>query len=86
MTDSELVSRVATSTGLSRREAARVVADVVAYFDEPVETFVRRRHENLQTEGLKNPQIFQQIAAELHRRVVAAPLFTERQLRRIVYG
>ena len=35
---------------------------------------------------MKNPQIFGQIAAELDRRVVAAPPLSERQLRRIVYG
>jgi hypothetical protein len=84
--ESNLVSRVSASTGLSEGEAARVVADVVAYFAETVEEFVRRRHDSLQTYGMKNPEIFRQIAAELDRRVVAAPRFTERQLRRIVYG
>jgi hypothetical protein len=86
MPETDLVSRVSASTGLSHGEAARVVADVVAYFAEPVEEFVRRRHQHLQTYGMKNPQIFSQIAAELDRRVVAAPPLSERQLRRIVYG
>jgi hypothetical protein len=86
MSETELVSRVSASTGLSHGEAARVVADVVAYFAEPVEEYVRRRHQHLQDSGMKNPQIFGQIAAELDRRVVAAPPLSERQLRRIVYG
>ncbi len=86
MPESDLVRRVAASTGLSAPEAARVVADVVAFFDEPVEEFVRRRHEHLQSHGQKNAQIFAQIAAELPRRVVAAPALSQRQLRRIVYG
>ena len=86
MPETDLVSRVSASTGLSPGEAARVVADVVAYFAEPVEEFVRRRHQHLQAYGMKNPQIFGQIAAELDRRVVAAPPLSERQLRRIVYG
>ena len=85
-TESDLVSRVSASTGLSPSEAARVVADVVAWFDEPVEDFVRRRHQHLQTYGMKNPEIFDQITAELARRVVAPPPLSERQLRRIVYG
>ncbi len=86
MPESDLVSRVAASTGLSPAEASRVIADVVAYFSEPAETFVRRRHEDLQADGLRNPEIFVQIGRELSQRVVAAPSLSERQLRRIVYG
>ena len=84
--ETDLVSRVAQSTGLTQGEAARVVADVVAYFAEPTEQFVRRRHERLQTDGLHNREIFALIRAELDRRVVAPPPLSERQLRRIVYG
>jgi exonuclease VII large subunit len=84
--DQSLVDRVAASTGLTPGEAARVVEDVVAYYAEPVEEFVRRRHQHLKTYGARNPEIFTQIADELAARVVAAPELTERQLRRIVYG
>ena len=84
--DPELVARIATSTGLSLAEAARVVEDVVAFHAEPVEDYVRRRHAQLKTYGAKNPEIFARIADELADRVVAAPELTERQLRRLVYG
>jgi hypothetical protein len=84
--DVELVSRVAASTGLSAGEAARVVADVLAWYREPVEDFVRRRHAHYQTYGRRNSEIFALIAAELAGRVVAAPDLSERQLRRIIYG
>ncbi len=84
--EAEVVQRVAASTGLSHAEASRVVADVVSYFAEPAENFVRRRHADLKTYGMKNPEIFARIGAELHQRVVAAPPLTDRQLRRIVYG
>ena len=86
MPESDLVSRVAASTGLSPAEASRVIADVVAYFSETAEAFVRRRHGDLQGDGLRNPEIFAQISSELDQRVVAAPSLSERQLRRIVYG
>lgn len=82
----DIVSRVAQSTGLSPSEAGRVVSDVVAYFSEQTEDYVRRRHAQLQANGLKNPEIFERIGAELGRRVVAPPELSERQLRRIVYG
>jgi DNA-directed RNA polymerase subunit F len=84
--DSELVERIAESTGLTRAEAARVIEDVVAFHAEPVEKLVRRRHAHLKTYGARNPEIFARIAEELAARVVAAPPLTERQLRRIVYG
>jgi len=84
--DSELVERIASSTGLSRADSARVIEDVVAFHAEPVEEFVRRRHAHLKTYGAKNAEIFARIAEELAARVVAAPPLTERQLRRIVYG
>lgn len=86
MPDADLVSRIAASTGLRPSEAARVIDDVVAYYAEPHEDYVRRRHDELQTYGLKNPAIFAQISTELARRVVAAPELSLRQLRRIVYG
>jgi hypothetical protein len=84
--DRTLVERVVTSTGLTTGEAARLVEDVVAYYAETVDDYVRRRHRELQTYGTKNPEIFARIAAELADRVVAAPDLSERQLRRIVYG
>ena len=84
--DPDLVDRIATSTGLSASEAARVVEDVIAFHAESVEAYVRRRHAELKTYGTKNPEIFARIAEELAARVVAAPQLTERQLRRLVYG
>jgi hypothetical protein len=84
--DADLISRVAASTGLSAGEAARVIADVVGWYREPVEDYVRRRHAHLKMFGSKNDEIFARIAAELADRVVAAPDLSERQLRRIVYG
>lgn len=84
--DAELVSQVSASTGLSPGEAARVVADIVGWYREPVEEYVRRRHSYLRTYGRRNSEIFALIAAELDSRLVAAPELSERQLRRIVYG
>jgi polyhydroxyalkanoate synthesis regulator phasin len=83
--ESALVDHLVAGTGLTPAEAQRVVEDVIAYYAEPVEDYVRRRHADLQTYGARNAEIFSTIAAELDDRVVAAPRLTERQLRRIVY-
>jgi len=84
--DTDLIDRVAASSGLSPGEAARVVADVVAWYRDPVEEFVRRRHAHYKLYGKRNEEIFGLIARELSGRLVAAPALSERQLRRIVYG
>ena len=84
--DPDLVENVVASTGLAPEVARRVIGDVVAYHAEPVADYVRRRHAHLKTFGVRNPEIFARIRAELGHRVVAAPDLTERQLRRLVYG
>ncbi len=82
----ELVDHLAHTTALDPAAARRVVEEVVAFCGEPAEAFVRRRHRELQSEGLANRQIFELVARELDARPVAAPQLTERQIRRIVYG
>lgn len=84
--DPALVRHIAATTGLATAEAVRVVEDVLAFHDESVEDFVRRRHARLKTHGVKNPEAFARIAEELAGRPVAAPRLSERQLRRIIYG
>jgi hypothetical protein len=84
--DLTLVDHLVATTELTAAEAARVVEDVLAFHHEPVEDYVRRRHAELKTQGVRNPEIFARLGQELAQRVVAAPGLSERQLRRIVYG
>lgn len=82
----ELVTHLVRTTPLSQSEAQRVVAEVLGYFDEPVEQFVRRRHRELHGRGLRNEQIYPLISAELSGRRVVPPQLSTRQLRRLIYG
>jgi hypothetical protein len=82
----ELIRHVVASTGLAPETAVRLVADVLAYFGETTEEFVRRRHLELHRRGHANAAIWPVIAGELAERRVVAPTLSERQLRRIVYG
>ncbi|SOD86383.1 hypothetical protein [Streptomyces sp. Ag109_G2-15] len=82
----ELVDHLTRSTPLNRGEALRVIQDVLAYFDETTQDYVRRRHRELQAQGLQNSAIFDRIEADLKYRAVAPPELTLRQLRRMVYG
>jgi hypothetical protein len=82
----DLLIYLVRTTRLSRAEAARLVDDVLTFLDEQPEEFVCRRHRALQGEGLSNSDIFVRLAAELDRWRFRAPTYSERQLRRMIYG
>ncbi|MFI5029082.1 MAG: hypothetical protein ACHQPH_00105 [Reyranellales bacterium] len=82
----DLLEYLARTTRLERREAERLIDEVLSFLAEQPETFVRRRHLELQRQGLANETIFARLGQELARRRFAAPAYTRRQLRRIVYG
>ncbi|MDD9935320.1 MAG: hypothetical protein OXT09_17035 [Myxococcales bacterium] len=82
----ELVDHLCRSSRLPTGEAQKLVYEVLAYLREDVEGYVRRRHGELQRQGLRNDAIFERLRAELPLRRFAAPDLSARQLRRIVYG
>jgi hypothetical protein len=82
----ELVAYLGRSSGLTLGQLTRLVEDVLAFLDESAEDFVRRRHGELQQQGYPNSEIFPRIRQEAADRRFRAPLYTERQIRRIVYG
>lgn len=82
----DLVRHVALSTGLDEATASRVVTDVMAYFGQTVEEYVVDRHEDLKTRNRRNDDIWPLITDELKTRRFKAEEFSERQLRRMIYG
>ena len=81
-----LLDHLERSADLDRGSARRIVEEVLAWCGEDPEVLVRRRHRELRAQGLANPAAFEQIAAELPTRRVAAPRLTQRQIRRVIYG
>lgn len=82
----DLVDHLVRSSPLSASEAERVVAEVLSYFAEPVQDYVRRRHTELRNRGWRNDRIFAALGPELATRRVSPPALSARQLRRLVYG
>jgi hypothetical protein len=82
----DLARHVAVTTGLPLAIAVRVVSDVMGYFVETSQEFVRRRHAELRRAGVSNAEIWSLLRRELALRPVASSTLSERQLRRIVYG
>ena len=82
----ELVAHLSRTSRLTPPEAAKVVDEVLGFLSELPEQFVRRRHRSLQQEGRSNDEIFARLAAEVARWRFRAPVYSERQLRRVIYG
>jgi hypothetical protein len=82
----DLVTYLVRTSRLTQTEAARVVGDVLSFLDERPEEFVIRRHRALRREGLPNGAIFWRLSTELTRWRFRAPAYSERQLRRLIYG
>jgi hypothetical protein len=82
----DLIIYLVRTTRLSGPEAVRLVDEVLSFLDERPEEFVCRRHRALQGEGLSNSEIFVRLSAELACWRFRAPAYSERQLRRMIYG
>ena len=82
----ELIAYLVRTSRLGRSEAVRLVDEVLSFLNERPEEFVCRRHRILQTEGRSNDEIFSRLPAELKRWRFRAPEYSERQIRRIIYG
>ena len=83
---SPLIQHLAHTTVLSRNDAARVVDEVMAFFDQALDDYVRSRHSALKHGGMKNEAIFAHLVDEVNGWRFMAPKVTERQIRRMVYG
>jgi hypothetical protein len=72
--------------GLDPDELYLLLDDLWAFTEETPEEFVRRRHGELQREGLRNDAIYRRLAGETSRCRFRCPALSLRQVRRIVYG
>ena len=82
----ELIDHLLRHSRLNEEEAAHLVREVLAFYDESVSDFIRRRHHELQKSGSSNAQIYRRIEEELRLNRFAASPMTERQIRRTIYG
>jgi hypothetical protein len=84
--DDELIAHLCRHSVLTATEAERVVGEVLAYFGENLNDYVRRRHLELQAQGISNAVSFSMIGKELNARRFCANALSTRQIRRIIYG
>jgi hypothetical protein len=72
--------------GLDPEAAQRAVGEVLDCFDQDVDSYVAQRHAQLAEQGLPGREIYTRIQVELDGLRFRAPVMSERQIRRRVYG
>lgn len=82
----DAVQRLQALCGLSREMAQRAVSEVLDAFGHDVDGFISARHAALRAQGLDNRDIYAVLEKELAELRFRAPLLSERQLRRRIYG
>jgi hypothetical protein len=85
-TTTELRLHLQRTLGLDATTSARVLDEVLNYFNETPEMYVCRRHQELQHEMVPNAKAFGQIQHELRATRFRAVELSERQIRRLIYG
>lgn len=83
---SDLVAYLVRTSRLTHSDAVRLVDDVLSFLDEQPEEFVCRRHRALKAEGLPNSEIYRRLQDEVSCWRFRAPEYSERQIRRLIYG
>jgi len=82
----DLIEHLTRQTTMSPLTAENVIAEVLAYYAETPDSFVRRRHLELRQQGHSNSSIYAAIRQEIPLRLFASEPHSERQIRRIIYG
>lgn len=82
----DLVVYLSRTTRLTPAEATRAVHEVLNFLDETPDDFIRRRHRALQAAGCSNTEIFIRLGQELAQWRFRASEYSERQIRRVIYG
>ncbi len=82
----DLAIHLERTTRLNSSEALKVIGEVLGYLDETVEDFVQRRHRQLHEQGERNERIYVRLLEELRQRRFRAGDYSERQIRRLIYG
>ena len=86
MLPSELKRHLIQTYAISEHDFDRLHEEFLTFYNQTLEEFVYRRHQELQKAGMKNHEIFQRIQSEVTGRRFGVKGLSQRQIRRLVYG
>jgi hypothetical protein len=84
--DTDLINHLRRMAPLSEAQARQIVCEVLNYFNEDIESYIRRRHRELQLQGFANKTIFTTVQQELSGRLFPVRELSARKIRRVIYG
>jgi hypothetical protein len=71
---------------LNEDQVKQITDEFIAFFSETAEDYIRRRHNEMKADSMKNDEIYKILKSEISKRRFASAGLTERQIRRIIYG
>lgn len=84
--DQKIIQHLLSSYSLDESELLRLLDDLSGAFDCTVESYIQKRHLNLQREGKKNAEIYELLQKDIKAMRFQGPELSIRQIRRIIYG
>ena len=84
--DSEQRRHLLESYDIKPEMLDRLITDIWALTARDPQEWVQQRHAALQQSGLRNDEIWRTIQIELAQGRFAAPAYSLRQIRRLIYG
>ena len=84
--DSEQRRHLLESYDIKPEVLDRLIADLWDLTASNPQEWIQARHARLQQGGLRNDEIWRTIQTELSQGRFAAPAYTIRQIRRLIYG
>jgi len=81
-----LIRRLQDVTALTDAQAEAIIAEVFDACERDVDAFIQDRHSQLQRQGYRGDEIYEQIRCELEQWRFTSPALSLRQIRRRIYG
>jgi len=60
--------------------------DLLVFFQDDPQEYIRSRHLELQDQGFRNEEIYRQLAKDVQHHLFRGPKLSQRQIRRAIYG
>ena len=83
--EDDLVQNLQSATGLDEAILRKIIREIRDWHDEDLQTWVLRRHRELQRQGIPNREIFGRLREEARRILIRPRPLSERQIRRLIY-
>jgi len=84
--EEQLLRHLETVTGLERPLLRKILSEIHAWYGADLAGWLRRRHAELQRQGMRNREIYPRLQQELRATLVRPTELSERQIRRLLYG